>query len=120
MDPKKFRREILTHKTKEDSKVALKYWNSYLKNIYESSNIRDNIQTLITMKDVFSLEDIDFGVKHLANEKAKGIEGYQAEILKIGGSVLILHIPKLFNLTVTQRFPYLDLKPHYSYFQKWR
>ena len=50
-------------------------------------------------------EDIDFRVKHLANGKAKYIEGYQAEILKIGGPVLIPHIHKIFNLEVKQGFP---------------
>ena len=41
----------------------------------------------------------------MANGKAKDIEGYQAEILKIGGHVLIPHIHKLFNLAVKQGFP---------------
>ena len=50
MDPKKFWRQILTRKTKEDNKIALKYWNSYLKKLYESPDIRDNIQTLLTTK----------------------------------------------------------------------
>ena len=103
--PKKFLRQILTHKTKEDNKIALKYWNSYLKKIYESLDIIYNIQTLLTTKEVFSLEDIDFGVKRLANGKSKYIEGYQVEILKIGGLVLILHIQKLFNLVVKKGFP---------------
>ena len=85
MAPKKFYRKILTRKTKEDNKIALKDWNSYLKKLYESPNIRDNIQTLLTMKEVFSLEDIYFGVKFLENGKAKYIEGYQEKILKIGG-----------------------------------
>jgi len=57
----------------------------------------DNFETLLTMKEVFSLEDIDFGVNCLANGKAKDIEGYQAEILKIGDPVLIPHIHKIFN-----------------------
>jgi hypothetical protein len=39
-----------------------------------------------------------FGVKWLVKGKAKDIEGYQDEILKIGGHVLIPHIHKLFNL----------------------
>ena len=39
------------------------------------------------MKEAFTLEYIDFGVEHLTNGKAKYIEGYQAEILKIGGLV---------------------------------
>ena len=51
------------------------------------------------------LEDIDFVVKHLANGKSKDIEGYQAEILKIGGHVLISQIHKLFNLAVKKGFP---------------
>ena len=33
------------------------------------------------------------------------IEGYQAEILKIGGPVLIPHIHKLFNQAIKQGFP---------------
>ena len=59
----------------------------------------------VTTKEFFSLEDIDFRVKHLANEKAKDIEGYQAKILKIGGLVLIPHIHKPFNRVVKQGFP---------------
>ena len=38
--PKKFSMQILTRKTKEDNKIALKDWNSYLKTLYESPNIR--------------------------------------------------------------------------------
>ena len=38
----------------------------------------DNFETLLTTKEVFSLEDNDFGIKRLANGKAKDIEGYQA------------------------------------------
>ena len=57
------------------------------------------------MVEVFSLEDIDFGVKCLENGKAKDIEGYEEEILKIGGPILILHIHKLFNLSIKQGFP---------------
>ena len=59
---KKFQRKILTRKTKEDNKIALKDWNCYPKKIYESLDIRDNIQTL-TMKEVFSLEYIAIWVK---------------------------------------------------------
>jgi len=36
----------------------------------------DNFETLLTTKEVFSLEDIDFGVNCLAKGKAKDIEGY--------------------------------------------
>ena len=105
MSLKKFWRQILTHNTKEDNKISLKDWNSYLQKLYESSNTKDNIQTLLTTKDVFSLEDIYFGDKCLENGKSKYLEGYQVEKLKIGGHVLIPHIHKLFNLEVKQGFP---------------
>ena len=75
-------------------------WNSYLKNIYESPNVIDNFETSLTTEEIFSLEDKDFGVKHLANGKDKDIEGYQD-----GGPVLIPHIHKLFNQAVKQGFP---------------
>jgi hypothetical protein len=48
----------------------------------------------------FSIKDINFGVKQLANGKVKNIKGYQAEILKIEGPILIPHIHNLFNLAV--------------------
>ena len=53
---------------------------------------------------VFSLDDIEFGVNRLENQKARDIEGYQDEIFKIGGPILILQIHKLFNLSVKQGF----------------
>ena len=57
----------------------------------------DNLATPLTTKEVFSLEYIKFGINRITNGKAKDIEGYQVEILKIGGPVLIPHIHKLFN-----------------------
>ena len=65
--PKKFWRQILTRKTKDNNIIALQYWNSYLKKLYESPNVIDKFETLLTTEEVFSLEDIDFGVKLLAN-----------------------------------------------------
>jgi hypothetical protein len=53
----------------------------------------------------FSLDDIEFEVKRLANRKSKDIEGYQAKKFKIGGPSLIPHIHKLFNLAVKHNFP---------------
>lgn len=54
--------------------------------------------------DIFSLEDIEFGVKRLANVKAKNIKGYQDENFKMGGLLVIPHMHKLFNLKVKQGF----------------
>ena len=80
-------------------------WNSYLQKLYDSLKVIDNFEALLTTKEVFSLEDIDFVVKRLANGKPKDIEGYEAEILKIVGPVLIPHIHKIFNQAVKQGFP---------------
>jgi hypothetical protein len=52
----------------------------------------DTIHIIPTKEEVFYLYDIEFGVKRFANGKAKDIEGYQAEIFKIGGPILIPHI----------------------------
>jgi hypothetical protein len=74
--------------------------NSYLKIIYEFPNAMDTIPIVPTNEEAFSLDDIEFGVERLANGKAKDIEGYQAEIFKIGGPILIPHIHKLLNLAI--------------------
>ena len=105
MAPKKFWWHILTRKTKDNNRTALHDWNSYLKKIYKSLNVIDNFETLLTTVEVFSLEDTYFWVKRLENGKAKDIEGYQEEILKIGGPILIPHIQKLFNQMIKQGFP---------------
>jgi hypothetical protein len=65
----------------------------------------DTIHIFATKDEFFSLDDIEFGVKWIANVKAKDIEGNQAEIFKIEGHILIPRIHKLFNLAVKQGFP---------------
>ena len=52
---KKFQRQILTRKTKDNNKIALHDWNSYLQRIYEFPNVIDNFETLLTTEEVFSL-----------------------------------------------------------------
>jgi len=41
--PRKFWRQFLSSKTKDNNKISLEHWNSYLKNIYESSYVINNI-----------------------------------------------------------------------------
>ena len=55
--PKKFWRKILIRKTKDNNKISLHDWNSYLKKIYESPNVIYKFETLLTTEEVFSLED---------------------------------------------------------------
>lgn len=59
--------------------IILKDCIFYLKKLYESNDVMDNIQPLFMEDEVFSLEDIDFGIKLLANGKAKDMEFYQVE-----------------------------------------
>ena len=48
--PKKFWRQILTTKIKDNNKISLHDWNSYLKKLYESPNVMDNLEILLTTK----------------------------------------------------------------------
>jgi hypothetical protein len=57
--------------------IPLRDWNSYFKKLYKSLDVHDDLQTLCTKEEVFSVEDIKFGVKHFSKGKAKDIEGYQ-------------------------------------------
>jgi hypothetical protein len=105
LDPKKFWSQILNRNTKENNRIVLRDWNSYLRILYVFPNAMDTILIVPTKGEVFSLDDIEFGVKQLANGKAKDIEGYQAKKFKIRGSILIPHIQKRFNLAIKQGFP---------------
>jgi hypothetical protein len=100
LDPKKFWSQILKRNTKENNRIPLTDWNSYLKILYEFPNSVDTIRIVPTKEEFFYLVDIDLWVKRLTNWKAKDIKGYQAEIFKIEGPILIPPIQKLFNLVV--------------------
>jgi hypothetical protein len=65
----------------------------------------ETIPIVPTEDKVFSLDDIEFRVKQLANGKYKDIEGYQDENFKLRGPIFIPHIQKIFNLVVKQGFP---------------
>ena len=85
--------------------IPLRDWNCNVKIIYKFPNAMDTIPIVLTREGVFSLDDIEFGVKELVNGKAKDTEGYQNEIFKIEGPILIPRIHRLFNLLVKQGFP---------------
>jgi hypothetical protein len=62
--------------------IPLKDWNSYLKSIYEFPNALYTFQNVPIDDEVFSMEDIEFGIKQLTNGKNNNIESYQvAKIL---------------------------------------
>jgi hypothetical protein len=84
--------------------IPLRDWNSYLKSIYEFHNATNTVPIFPIEDEVFSLDEIEFRVKWLENGKDKDIEGYQAEIFKIRGPILIPHIHNLFKLVVKQDF----------------
>jgi hypothetical protein len=53
LDPKKLWRQILSHKTNENNMITLRDYNSYLKNMYESPNVMNKIQTLSRKEEAF-------------------------------------------------------------------
>jgi hypothetical protein len=59
LDPKKFWSQILKHNTKENNRIPLREWNSYLKSLYKFPNAMDNIPIVPTKEKVFSLDDIE-------------------------------------------------------------
>jgi len=73
LDLKKFWRQNIRRKNKENNMIHLKDWDSYLKNPYESPNSMDNITNVHIENEVFFMEDIEFWVKWLVNGKAKEI-----------------------------------------------
>jgi hypothetical protein len=75
MDTKKLWSQILNQNTKENNMIPLRDWNSYHKSLYEFPNAMDTIPIVPTEDEVFSLYDIEFGVKStkLKNLKSEGL-----------------------------------------------
>jgi hypothetical protein len=57
LDPKKFWSQIIKHNTKENNRIPLSDWNSYLKSIYEFPNSMETILIVPIKEEVFSLDD---------------------------------------------------------------
>ena len=51
-------------------------------------------------EDIFSLEDVESRINKLSNVKDKDIEGYKAEIFKMGRYIVIPPLHKLLNLAI--------------------
>ena len=92
-------------KPKYSHSIPLENRYNYLKKLYDSLDTMGT--TLITpiKEDVFSLDDNESSINKLANGKAKYIEWYHVEILKMGRFILISYLHKLLNLVVTHGFP---------------
>jgi len=105
VEPIKFWRQKFVSKRKENNLIAFKNLDIYFKNLYDSHNDMGAILNTLVQEDIFYLEDVKFKIKQLANGKSGDIEGYQAEIFKIGRSIPIPHIQKLLNWAVKLGFP---------------
>lgn len=73
--------------------------------MYDSSDTIGTILNTPIKDDIFSLEDVEFWINKLASGKVKDIEGYQAEIFKMGKSIIFPHLHNLLNLAVKHGFP---------------
>jgi hypothetical protein len=105
LDPKKFWSKILNRNTKENNRIPLRDWNSYLKSLYKFPNSMDTIPIVPTKEEVFSLDYIEFKVKRLANGKAKDIEGYQADFFLNQRAYPYPSHTQALHLAVKQGFP---------------
>lgn len=54
---------------------------------------------------MFSLDEIKYGIKRLSSGKAKDVEGYQEEFIKIGSFILATYIETIFNIYLKEGFP---------------
>lgn len=79
----------------------------YLKKIYDSLDTMDIALNTLIKGDIFCLEDMEFGIKKLANGKVRDIEVYWVEIFKMERYIFIPHIHKRLNLVVKHDFPKL-------------
>jgi hypothetical protein len=105
LHPKKSWMQHIIGKTKynnmiPNNMISLRDWNNTLKIFTNIVMWWTTFQMFIHRLNFFSIEDINPGVKWLAEGKSKDIKGYQTKILKIGRPILIPHIHYVITITI--------------------
>ena len=80
-------------------------WFDYARQIYDQDTKVDPPPLVNTDTKLFTVQEVEMGIKKLGAGKAKDLDELQAEYLKWGLKFLSPHITKIFNNILQQGFP---------------
>ena len=107
-NPKLFWKELQVSKKKTENNITADQWLEYARQLCEQNPKVEPPPPLVntaTITKLFTVQEIEVGIKKLGVGKAKDLVELQAEYLKWGSKILAPHITRIFNNIIQQGFP---------------
>ena len=96
-NPKLFWKELQPKKIQIGNNITASKWFDYARQLYEQVPKVDPPPLVNTDTELFTIQEVEMGIKKLGVGKAKDLAELQAEYLKWGSKILAPHITKIFN-----------------------
>jgi len=104
-NPKLFWKELQPKKIQIGNNITTSKWFDYARQLYEQVPKVDPLPLVNTDTELFTVQEIEMGIKKLGVGKAKDLAELQAEYLRWGSKILAPHITKIFNNIIQQGLP---------------
>jgi hypothetical protein len=104
-NPKLFWKELQPKKVQTENNITASKWFDYARQLYEQDPKVDPPPLVNTDTKLFTVQEVEMGIKRLGARKAKDLDELQVEYLKWGLKILSPHITKIFNNIIQQGFP---------------
>ena len=104
-NPKLLWQELQPRKKQIENNIIANQWFEYARQLYEKESEVESPPMINTNSKLFTLQEVENGIKKLKTGKAKDLVELQAEYLKWGMNALAPHIMEIFNNIIQQGFP---------------
>ena len=99
-NPKLFWKELQASKKQTENNITADQWLEYARQLYEQNPKVEPPPPLVntaTITKLFTVQEVEVGIKKLGVGKAKDLVELQVEYLKWGSKTLAPHITRIFN-----------------------
>jgi hypothetical protein len=103
-NPKVFWKELQMRKKQTENNITSYQWFEYAKQLYEQDPKVDPPPLINTTTKLFTVQEIEVGIKKFGVGKTKDLVELQTKYLKWGSKTLSPHIMKIFNNIIQQGF----------------
>jgi hypothetical protein len=104
-NPKLFWKELQPKKVQTENNIIDFNWFDYARQLYEQDPKVDPPPLVNTDTKLFTMQEVEMGIKRLGAGKAKDLDELQVEYLKWGLKMISPHITKIFNNIIQQGSP---------------
>ena len=95
--PSYFGKNFKLERSKLKNNITASQWLEYAKQLYEQDPKADPPPLVNTATKLFTMQEVEVGIKKLGVGKEKDLVELQAEYLKWGSKTLAPHITRFFN-----------------------